>query len=433
MPDASLDRPLPIRHPAWIEVDLGALVHNAGVLRRSIPEGCRLGLLVKANAYGHGLEMAARAAVAGGADQLIVANLDEGLALRAAGLDAPILIVYPIPPGAVGEAVGAGLELSVGGLGSVRRTLEAWVGRDAAGQAGPDGLRLHVEVDTGMGRGGIVPEAVPEAIALIDAAPGATLTGIWTHLANGSDPAVSGRQTSRLTAVLDALAATGRPMPLRHVAATEGIFVATAPTYDMVRVGLGYYGEIGLGVRPAAGREALAAELRPAMSVKARPVRLETIAAGGSVGYGGEWTAKRRSLVATLPIGYADGWSRSTWPGAEALVGGRRVPLVGRVSMDSVCADVTDAGTVTMGDEFVLLGRQGDERITAADLAGQRGTIPNEIFCSFGPRLPRVYLQDGRVAAVARQVEQVDRSSAAPGPGEGPGEGPPRTGSAMPS
>jgi alanine racemase len=284
-----------------------------------------------------------------------------------------------------------------------------------------------------MGRGGIVPEAVPEAIALIDAAPGATLTGIWTHLANGSDPAVSGRQTSRLTAVLDALAATGRPMPLRHVAATEGIFVATAPTYDMVRVGLGYYGEIGLGVRPAAGREALAAELRPAMSVKARPVRLETIAAGGSVGYGGEWTAKRRSLVATLPIGYADGWSRSTWPGAEALVGGRRVPLVGRVSMDSVCADVTDAGTVTMGDEFVLLGRQGDERITAADLAGQRGTIPNEIFCSFGPRLPRVYLQDGQVAAVARQVEQVDRSSAAPGPGEGPGEGPPGTGSAMPS
>ncbi|HEU4920735.1 MAG TPA: alanine racemase [Candidatus Limnocylindrales bacterium] len=432
MPDAVLDRP-PTRHPAWIEIDLGALVHNARVLGRSIPAGCRLGVLVKANGYGHGLVMAARAAVAGGADQLIVANVDEGLALRAAGLDAPILVVYPIPPGSVAEAVAAGLELSVGGLGSVRRTLEAWARRGKAGRAGPDELHLHVEVDTGMGRGGIAGEAVSEAIALIDAAPGAILTGIWTHLADGSDPAVSGRQTSRFRAVLDELAATGRPTPLRHVAATEGIIVATAPTYDMVRVGLGYYGEIGLGVQPAAGREALAAELRPAMSVKARPVRLETIATGGSVGYGGEWTAQRSSLVATLPIGYADGWSRSTWPGAEALVGGRRVPLVGRVSMDSVCADVTDAGAVTMDDEFVLLGRQGDARITAADLARQRGTIPNEIFCSFGPRLPRLYLEEGRVVAVARQMEHIDRSGAAVEPGEAPGEGPPGTGSAAPS
>ncbi|HET9458159.1 MAG TPA: alanine racemase [Candidatus Limnocylindrales bacterium] len=430
--DAVLDR-LPIRHPAWIEIDRGALVHNARVLRRSIPEGCRLGLLVKANGYGHGLEMAARAAVEAGADQLIVANADEWLALRAAGIDAPILVVYPIPPGAVAEAVAAGLELSVGGLESVRRTLDAWARRRRVGQAGADGARLHVEVDTGMGRGGIAPEAVPEAIALVDAAPDATLTGIWTHLADGSDPAVSRRQTNEFTAVLDELAATGRPTPLRHVAATEGILVATAPTYDMVRVGLGYYGEIGLGVRPAAGREALAAELRPAMSVKARPVRLETIAEGGSVGYGGEWTAQRRSLVATLPIGYADGWSRSTWPGAEALVGGRRVPLIGRVSMDSVCADVTEAGTVTLDDEFVLLGRQGHERITAADLARQRGTIPNEIFCSFGLRLPRVYLEDGRVVAVSRQVERIDRAGADAGPGEAPGERLPGTGSAAPS
>jgi alanine racemase len=413
MPDAAFDRRFTIRHPAWIEVDLGALVNNARVLRRSIPEGCRLGLLVKANGYGHGLEMAARAAVAGGGDQLIVANVDEGLALRAAGLDAPILVVYPIPPGAVAEAVAAELEVSVGGVESIRRTLQAWARRGEAGQGGPDKLRLHVEVDTGMGRGGIAPEAVSEATALIDAAPGAALTGIWTHLADGSDRAVSGRQTDRFSAVLDELAETDRPTLLRHVAATEGIIVATAPAYDMVRVGLGFYGEIGLGVRPAAGHEALAAQLRPAMSVKARPVRLEAIQAGGSVGYGGEWTAQRRSIVATLPIGYADGWSRSTWPGAEALVGGRRVPLIGRVSMDSVCADVTDAGTVTMDDEFVLLGRQGDERITAADLARQRGTIPNEVFCSFGPRLPRVYLEDGRVVAVTRQAERVDRSTAA--------------------
>ena len=133
---------------------------------------------------------------------------------------------------------------------------------------------------------------------------------------------------------------------------------ATAPAYDMVRIGLGFYGELGVGVEPAAALARLAAELRPAMTVAARPVRLEWMPAGASIGYGGEWVAQRPSRIATLPIGYADGWTRRYWPGASAIVRGRRVPLVGRVSMDSVCADVTDAGEVGMDDTVVLLGAQ---------------------------------------------------------------------------
>jgi alanine racemase len=396
-----------LTHEAWLEIDLSALVNNAGVLRRAIPQSARLGLLVKANGYGHGLEMAARAAVAGGADVLIVAALDEGLALRAADVSASIMVVYPTPPDAVAEAVLADLELSVSGLASTRRLLDAWDRRreSVAGRV----LSLHVEVDTGMGRGGVAAESLPELVGLIDRQPAARIVGVWSHLADGSDPDVSGEQVRRFDTAMAELRAARGSVPPRHMVATEGIFAATAPAYDMVRVGLGFYGELGVDLRPAAALSSLAAELRPAMTVKARPVRLESMPTGAPVGYGQEWTAERPSLIATLPIGYSDGWTRAYWPGAAALVRGRRVPLVGRVSMDSVCADVTDVEGVTLDDEVVLLGRQGSERITPNDLARLRHSIPNEVFCAFGPRLPRVYLADGLPVAVSRQADRVQR------------------------
>jgi alanine racemase len=247
-----------------------------------------------------------------------------------------------------------------------------------------------------MGRGGVAPDALNEVVRLIDAARATQIAGIWSHLADGRDIALAGAQTRRFEAAVAAVAATGRSIPTRHLAATEAIFAGTAPAYEMVRVGLGFYGELGLGFEPSQAQAVLAADLRPAMAVKARPVRLEVLAAGASVGYGAEWTAERPSLIATLPLGYADGWTRAYWPGASALLRGRRVPLVGRVSMDSVCVDVTDVtdmGEVTMDEELVLLGGQGAERITPNELARLRGSIPNEVFCSFGPRLPRTYLR----------------------------------------
>ncbi len=375
--------------PAWVEIDADALVHNARVLRRATPSSARLGLMVKADGYGHGLVPAARAAVEGGADLLMVATLDEGLALRAAGIDAPALVVYPIPPDGVGDALDANLQLSVAGIDSTRRLLDAWAVRQPLAPRAV--LELHVEVDTGMGRGGVAPADLPAVLDLIDASPATHLVGVWSHLADGMNPAVTSPQVDRYEAALTSMAAAGRPRPLRHLIATEPLFAETAPTYDMVRIGLGYYGELGLGYEPTPRMAPLAAELRPAMAIRARPVRLERVEAGTPVGYGQEWRAERPSLIATLPIGYADGWSRRSWPGAEALVRGRRAPLVGRVSMDSVCVDVTDVDGVSVGDAFTLLGADGDERIRAGDLARLLGTIPNEVFCSFGgSRLGRV-------------------------------------------
>jgi alanine racemase len=379
---------------AWIEVDPAALVHNASVLRRALPAGTRLGILVKANGYGHGMVIAAHAAIAGGADQLMVALLDEALDLRAVGVTCPILVVYPIDPTGVDAAARAGIEVSVSGVDGCGRLLDRW---QASTVRAERPLRLQVEVDSGMGRGGVHPADLPDVVARIAASDRAEMVGIWSHLADGSDPARSATQVRAYEAACEAVSAMlqARPdgmMPTRHIAATEGVFCGTAPAYDLVRIGLGFYGELGLGVEPAPSIAALAADLRPAMTVAALPVRLEWLPAGTTVGYGGEWVAQRRSLIATLPIGYADGYARSTWPGASALVRGRRVPLVGRVSMDSICVDATDAadaGELTMDEPFVVLGRQGDERITPGELAGLRSTIPNEVFCAFGPRLDR--------------------------------------------
>lgn len=380
---------------AWIEVDAAALAHNGRVFRRAIPAGTRLGILVKANGYGHGMLVAARAAVAGGADQLMVVSLEEGLALREAGLTIPILVVYPIDPRFVDEALAADLELSVSGVDSARGLLEAWARSHAHAEGRT--LRLHVEIDTGMGRGGTQPPDLPGVVAAIDAAGGIDIAGVWSHLADGADPVRSSEQVRAYESALATIAVTGRPLPPRHMSATEGVFVATGPAYDMVRIGLGFYGELGLGIEPAPALAALAAELRPAMTVAVRPARLEWLPAGSPVGYGGEWVAARRSLIATLPIGYADGWTRRYWPGASALVRSQRIPLVGRVSMDSVCADATDVaadGDLGLDDVFVLLGGQGDERITPNELASIRGSLPNEVFCAFGSRLARVTVGD---------------------------------------
>ena len=394
-------------HPAWIEVDLDALAQNAAVLRRATPPSALLGILVKAHGYGHGREMAARAAVAGGADRLIVATLDEGLALRAAGIDAPLFVVYPVPPDGVGDAVEAGIALSVGGIGGVAPLLAAWT--QYRGQRADRTLQVHVEVDSGMGRGGVEPDDLVEVLRLLDAEPGITVAAAWSHLADGRDAGRSATQVGRFESAVAALAATGRPVPMRHLVATEGLFAETAPEYEMVRIGLAFYGELGLDVVPAAAKADLAAQLRPAMTVKARPVRVEPIPSGASIGYGGEWTAERPSRIATLPIGYADGWNRVSWPGSSVLVRGRRAPMVGRVSMDAICVDVTDVEGITADDEFVLMGTQGDDRITPSDIARQRRTIPNEVFCAFGPRLPRVYAEGGRVSAISRQDEGVER------------------------
>jgi alanine racemase len=397
----------PTHASAWIEVDLDALVNNARVLRSVLAPGVALGVLVKANGYGHGLEMSARAALTGGADALVVATLDEGLALRAAGLAGRILVVYPVPRHGVGDAAAANLEPTVSGVASARDTLAGWAAARAA--SGGRRLRLHVEIDSGMGRGGIPPSGLGALLREVDAADGVELAGLWSHLADGRDDTRSREQARRFAAAVETATNGGRRAPMCHLVASEGLLAETAPPHDMVRIGLAFYGEVGLGFTPSPGMAKVVAALRPALALKARPVRIETLASGDAVGYGGEWVADRRSTVATLPIGYADGWARSSWPGASALVGGARAPLIGRVSMDSVCVDITGIEGVTLDDEVVLLGAQGDARITVNEIAELRGTIPNEVLSTLGSRLPRHYLEDGSLVSIGTRPEHVQR------------------------
>jgi alanine racemase len=252
-------------------------------------------------------------------------------------------------------------------------------------------VALHLSLETGLGRGGLTP---PEALTVAMAVrqdPRFILAGLWSHLASPGDPISAGQQVSRFTAATELLQRAGIPIPPRHLAASGSLLSGSAPALEMVRPGLVIYGVLDPEVPVAPGVAAIAPGLQPAMSLKARPVALGDVEVGGAVGYGGRWRATRPTRIAILPVGYADGYLRGAQPGATALVRGQRVPLVGVISMDALAVDVTDVAAVGPGDEFVLLGRQGEASISASDLARARNTIAWEVLTGMAARLDRVY------------------------------------------
>jgi alanine racemase len=252
-------------------------------------------------------------------------------------------------------------------------------------------VRIHLGVETGMGRGGLQPENVVAVAAAAHADPRFELAGLWSHLHSPEDPPTSDGQLLRFDIATTALREARVPVPPRHAAASGGIFTGDEPALDLVRPGVASYGVLDESLPIAPDAADAAGRLRPAMSLKARPIAFSRVPAGGTVGYGGTWTAHRPSRIAVLPVGYGDGYLRSSQPGAEVLVRGRRLPLVGRVSMDAVTVDVTDLSGLDYTEEFVLLGSQGDETITAGELARRRNTIPWEVLTSMAQRLARVY------------------------------------------
>ena len=274
-----------------------------------------------------------------------------------------------------------------------RSLLRSW--RGSAGRTrGPPApeLQIELEIETGLGRGGVVASDVVAAAASIAATNGARLAGVWTHLQEAEDQPRTAAQIARFEAALAALAAAGISVPRRHLAASAGLLLEEIPSYDAVRPGLMTYGiapeELDPGSLPPA-----AARLRPVMSLKARPVRVAELPAGHGISYGPTFETGRPSRIATLPLGYGDGWPRSLSNRAQALVRGGRVPLVGNVAMDAIMFDVTDVHGPPVGveDEFVLLGEQGSERITALELARARTTNSWEVVTTTSRRLPRVY------------------------------------------
>jgi alanine racemase len=345
--------------------------------------------VVKADAYGHGAVAVARALEDAGADGLSVATIDEALELRAAGIRLPLLVLFPVPAEHAGAAARQSIALTAGD----RRLFDDLLAAVSAARShGVPPLDLHLEVETGLGRGGVTPQRVAGAAAAILGSPGVRLAGTWSHLAAADDPATTAAQVERFEAALTALAAAGFAPGRRHFAASGGLLVGV-PTYDAIRPGLLLYGVPPDGVVPVGDAAALARAVRPAMAVRARPIRVAELAAGHGVSYGPSFTTARPTRIATLPIGYGDGWARSGSNRGEALVRGVRVPLVGAIAMDALMADVTDVPgeLVDVDDVFTLIGADGEVSITAADVARSRTTNSWEVVTAMARRMPRVY------------------------------------------
>jgi len=370
-------RPVVRHRPTIAVVDLAAVRHNASVLR---PPSAELIAIVKADAYGHGAVPIARAATRAGASRLGVALVEEGMELRAAGLGVPILTLTEFPPGSEGEAHRAGLT-------PTRYTAEALARLVAAAEGRRVGAQ--VKVDTGMHRVGVPWERAAEFVAEV-VGSGVVLEGVWTHLANAEDPEdpFTDLQLERFSGVLDQLRGAGVSPGLVHAANSAGRLSRTDAWFDAVRVGVALY-----GVSPGPGVDAATRGLglRPALSLRSAVSFVKRLAAGEAVSYGLTYRLERAATVGTVPVGYADGYPRALSNRGDALIGGRRRRVIGSVSMDQLLVDCGD-DAVAVGDEVVLLGRQGGEEITAAELAERAGTIPYEIVCRVGVRVPREYV-----------------------------------------
>jgi len=388
-----------LQRSVWVEVDVDQLTANAEALC-SLAEPAALGAVVKADGYGHGLEMAGRCAVAGGARCLCVADSAEATRLRDDGYEGQILVLYPVPPAILPQMARLGVDVSVGSPDDVATLASSLA-------AGAPPLTVHVEIDTGMTRGGVAPEDAVTAAAGISEAPTTTLAGVWTHLAAPEDPGTTSGQMSRFDSVLSQLAAAGIDPGAVHVAASGGLLATDTRGQALVRPGLASY-----GVHPGAG-DPLPLSVAPALAVRAYPVRVADVPPRTAVGYAGTWIAERPSVIATLPIGYADGWSRNSSPGGSVLVEGERAPLVGRVSSDSLTVDVTGITGVGPDSLFTLLGADGDDEITAEAVAEVRRTISWEVLQQLGGRLARVYTSIG--TPVALRPESTVVVTVAPG------------------
>jgi alanine racemase len=350
--------------------------------------------VVKADGYGHGAAQVARAALRAGATWLGVAVPEEAAALRSAGIHARILVLGPIAPDQAALVAAHDLDQCVSDPAQVET-----LSREAVAHGRR--LRLHLKVDTGMSRVGLPPRAVRPAAERIAALPAVRLAGLMTHFADADadDPEFTREQLARFGAVTQDLRAAGIAIPIRHAANSAALMRHPETRLDLVRPGIMLY-----GCSPCATRRAEDPALTPALRFRTAISQLTDLAAGATVSYGRTFVAPRDMRIATLPVGYADGLSRLLSGCGQALIRGRRVPILGRVCMDMTMVDVTHLPDVRVGDEAVLIGRQGAEAITADEVARLTGTISYEVLCRIGPRVPRVYLssEDARLDSAAR-------------------------------
>lgn len=359
---------------AWVEVDLGSIAHNVGAFRAGLPAQGRLTAVVKADGYGHGMLRCARTAVLAGAEELAVASVHEGAALRAAGIHAPILIAGPIAPEEAPLVVQHGLV----------PTVACFEVAAALTRATRRFLPVQIEVDTGMARHGVPPTELGNFVKTLEERGRLSIAGVYSHFSGlgAADLPAMREQLAAFHAIVDGVHALRGVR--RHICNTLGAMLLPDAALDAVRIGGGLY-----GFDPLAGAGRLG--LRRALSLKAHVVGLRSAATGQRVGYGGEFVCRRPTRLALLPIGYGDGLLRELWRGAEVLVRGRRAPIVGAISMNQALVDVTDLPEIVFGEEVVLLGAMGDDEILAEDRVPAGGSA-YEVTSALSPRLPRVYV-----------------------------------------
>ncbi len=372
----------------WVEIDAGALRNNVAEFKRRLGQGPRFGAVVKSNAYGHGMIEVARVAADASADWLCVNNVDEGVALREAGLTLPILVMGYVPLDGLDEVVDNTLQPIVYNLETLERL-------DAIASSRGSNVGVHMKIETGTHRQGILERDVPEFVARLRGARALTLAGVTTHFANIEDTTSYDYATSQMAVfsrVADVIA-TLHPVPfLRHNACSAAALLFNRTHLDLVRVGISLYGlwpskETYVSCLER-GKPSL--DLKPVMAWKTRIAQVKQVPEGEYVGYGCAWRATRTTRIAVLPVGYYEGYDRELSGLAHVLVRGKRAPVRGRVCMNMCMVDVTDIPGAGLEDEVTLLGRQGDERITAGQLAAWRGTIAYEIVARIHPSLPRV-------------------------------------------
>ncbi len=384
------------RYRSWVEIDLDSFRHNWDEINRLVGSGVKVLQVVKADAYGHGAIEISKAALKNGVYALGVANADEGVQLRVGGIDAPIIILSPSTIYEIDEIIKYDMVPSVSDVHFAvelnRKLIEKDVQRP-----------VHIEIDTGMGRSGTIYSDAIAMVRDIIALPGIRVEGIFSHLSVSElkDDEYNSFQWKLFEEIVTGLEKEGIHIPIKHISNSGGVLNFPRFNLDMVRPGIMTY-----GVCPSSDT-APEADLIPVMSFRTRVVILKDFPAGYSIGYGRSHVTEGPARIATIPVGYGDGYGFIMSNQGEVLILGRRAPIVGRISMDMCTVDVTHIPECETGDEVVLMGMQGEEYISAGEIAGKSGTISYEILCALGKRAPRVFVNKGETDTVEPKLRRI--------------------------
>ncbi len=381
------------QRPTCAEIDIKALVHNLNEAKRLAGSKSQLLAVVKADAYGHGAVKVSEALVRNDVQYLGTALVEEGIELRDAGIKIPIIVLGGVFESQIPKIAEYSLTPVVYQEGFLKAIAKEAENKNKQ-------INIHIKIDTGMGRIGVLPDEAVDFVKKAASQKNIKVEGIMTHFADAdlSDKAYAEKQMAEFNSIVKRLNKEGIKIPYQHIANSAALVDFENDKFNMARPGIMLYGYAPFSTPPLippllrGGTGGVGLNLIPVMSLKTRILHLKKVSAGTYISYGRTFAAKRESIIATLPVGYADGYSRGLSNKGSVIVKGKKAPIAGRVCMDMTMIDVTDIIDVEINDEAVLMGSQGGEAITADDIARLTNTISYEVLCSIGKRVPRVYI-----------------------------------------